>query len=252
MSEKFPLLEHISFTHDKIGFIWPLPITNTLLATYVIMIFLVVIAIYTNKLIKTWKINKFRILMEILIETLYDFAFKTTKSKEKSIVFLPIFATFFIFILCANWFWLLPLFNAITVWEHHMHLFRAPSADLSTTFALSAFAMITIWTFWFKYNWIWFLWRFFNVHWKNIWERMINLFVWILELVSEFSKFLSFSFRLFWNIFAWKVLLTICWWLTFYIFALPVYWMELFIWLIQAYVFMLLFFVFANMASEKH
>jgi F-type H+-transporting ATPase subunit a len=78
-------------------------------------------------------------------------------------------------------------------------------------------------------------------------------FVGILELMSEFSKIISFSFRLFGNIFAGEVLLTVIAFLVPVIAPLPFFFLELFVGFIQALVFTMLALVFIKGAiTEAH
>nr|MCU0509063.1 F0F1 ATP synthase subunit A [Anaerolineae bacterium] len=80
----------------------------------------------------------------------------------------------------------------------------------------------------------------------------IGIFVGILELIGEFARLLSFSFRLFGNIFAGEVLLMVMAFLIPYIASLPFYGLELFVGFIQAAVFMMLAVVFMSMATQGH
>ena len=82
------------------------------------------------------------------------------------------------------------------------------------------------------------------------------LFVGMLELISEFVKIVSFSFRLFGNIFAGEVLLTIIafivpYWASFVV-PLPFLFLEVFVGLIQALIFSMLTLVFLGMSTVEH
>ena len=74
----------------------------------------------------------------------------------------------------------------------------------------------------------------------------------LLELVGEVAKMVSFSFRLFGNIFAGEVLLTVIAFLLPIVAPLPFYGLELFVGLIQALVFMMLTAVFIKSAVTSH
>jgi F-type H+-transporting ATPase subunit a len=73
-----------------------------------------------------------------------------------------------------------------------------------------------------------------------------------LELISEIAKVISFSFRLFGNVFAGEVLLLVMAFLIPYIISIPFYGLELFVGFIQALVFMLLTLVFFTLAASSH
>ena len=136
---------------------------------------------------------------------------------------------------------------------------RAPSTDLNFTLALAIMSVVMT-QYWgaralrgsyFK--------KFFDLSGfkHGAFDGVVGLFVSVLELISEFAKIISFSFRLFGNIFAGEVLLGVMAFLIPYITSLPFYGLEVFIGFIQAVVFMMLtlvFFVIATLGhgSEEH
>ncbi|MEX2375603.1 MAG: F0F1 ATP synthase subunit A [Dehalococcoidia bacterium] len=81
---------------------------------------------------------------------------------------------------------------------------------------------------------------------------VIDIFVGLLELVSELSRMVSFTFRLFGNIFAGSVLMLMMTFLTPFVLILPFYGLELFVGAIQAFVFAVLTLVFAMSAIVSH
>lgn len=126
--------------------------------------------------------------------------------------------------------------------------FRASFSDLSNTLGLAicAFLIIEFWGFQaqgFRY-----LGKFF----VNPLKSPIMTFVGFLELLSEFIRIISFSFRLFGNIFAGGVLLLILTFLVPFLAPIGIFGLELFVGLIQAIVFSLLVLVFAVGAVEHH
>ena len=80
----------------------------------------------------------------------------------------------------------------------------------------------------------------------------INFLVGLLEIVLEFAKILSFGFRLFGNIFAGALLLSIVGALTAVIVPPGLYLFEVFFGIIQAYVFFLLATMFISGAIASH
>tara|TARA_Y100000590_G_scaffold16981_1_gene20348 strand:+ start:5121 stop:6302 length:1182 start_codon:yes stop_codon:yes gene_type:complete len=80
----------------------------------------------------------------------------------------------------------------------------------------------------------------------------IGFFVGLLEIIGEVGRVISFTFRLFGNIFAGEVLLMAMAFLLPFIGILPFLGLELFVGLIQAFVFSMLTLVFAAMASVSH
>lgn len=125
-------------------------------------------------------------------------------------------------------------------------LFRPGSADLNTTTALALISVFITQIVGFKTLGIGYLKKFFNF------KNPIAFFVGILELISEFAKIISFSFRLFGNIFAGEVLLAVMLMLAPYFVPIPFYGLEIFVAVIQAFVFAMLTLVFIKLATISH
>ena len=152
-----------------------------------------------------------------------------------------------------NWFGLLPGVGSflIKVVEEHGEVFipllRGNNADLNTTLALAIISVVSIQFFSIKYLGIKkYLHKFFNF------SDPISFFVGILDILSEFSKVLSFAFRLFGNIFAGEVLLTIVAFLVPVLASFPFIGLEIFVGFVQALVFSMLTAVFISGAIVEH
>lgn len=130
-------------------------------------------------------------------------------------------------------------------------LFRAPSADLNMTFALSIIVMIMVQVFGVRALGGSYFKKFFNFGGKGF-MGVIFAIVGILELISEVAKVISFAFRLFGNIFAGEVLLAVMAFLVAFLLPMPFYGLELFVGFIQALVFMMLAVVFFTTAMISH
>ena len=74
----------------------------------------------------------------------------------------------------------------------------------------------------------------------------------ILEFIAEFAKIVSFSFRLFGNVFAGEVLLAITAFLVPFFIPVPFLMLEVFVGFIQALVFSMLTMVFISLAVQHH
>jgi F-type H+-transporting ATPase subunit a len=123
---------------------------------------------------------------------------------------------------------------------------RSGAADLNFTLALGMIAVIGINFFGvvalgFRQH----AGKFFNT-------KGINSAIGLLEFLSEFSKIISFSFRLFGNVFAGEVLLTIVAFLVPYVVPLPFLFLEVFVGFIQGFVFAMLSLVFVGIAITGH
>lgn len=135
--------------------------------------------------------------------------------------------------------------------EKLVPLFRAPSADLNVTLALSLVTMGLVQYFGFSNLGTGYLRKFWNPSGTGF-MKGINIFVGGLELVSEVARVISFTFRLFGNIFAGEVVLATMAFLCAYLIPLPFYFLEVLVGAVQALVFMMLSLVFFSMAVVSH
>jgi F-type H+-transporting ATPase subunit a len=239
---------HISIRAEQIFEFLGIPITNSTLTTWLVMLLLIIFSFIVYRKI-SFMPSSLQVIAEMLIGGIYNF-FETV-TREKTKIFFPILATLFIFIIMLNWFGLLPGVGTIGLNEIEggqkvfVPLFRAGSADINTTLALALIAVFLIQYYGIKTLGLDYLGRFFNF------KNPIYFFVGLLELVLEFAKILSFSFRLFGNIFAGEVLLTVIAFLMPILAPIPFLGLELFVGFIQALVFSMLTAVFLSLATVK-
>ena len=234
----------ISLAAEKIGQIGFLPITNSMLLSWIVSVVLICFAVIARqkmKLVPSGVQNFF----EGVIEFLFNSANEIIGDESETKKYFPLVATVFIFIIANNWMGLLPGVGTIginEIKEGHsvlVPIFRSANADLNTTLALAVTTMIAVQVFGvaaigtFKHAG-----KFINF------KNPILFVVGLLELIGEFARMVSFSFRLFGNIFAGEVLLTIVAFLVPYIAPLPFFFLELFVGAIQAVVFSMLALVF--------
>jgi F-type H+-transporting ATPase subunit a len=134
--------------------------------------------------------------------------------------------------------------------------FRGISVDLNFTAALALIAVVMIQVIGFRAQGFGYLIKFFNTRrmFKVPFFGAMDFLVGLLELISELSKILSFAFRLFGNMFAGIVLVAIVAGLLgrFSILPAMVMMFELFVGLIQAFVFGMLTMVFMAQATQGH
>ena len=133
---------------------------------------------------------------------------------------------------------------------------RAAATDLNFTLALAIIAMVAVQVFgWRSLGWGYFN-KFFNFPaLGNLGKKpmgAIDFIIGLLELISEFAKIISFAFRLFGVMFGGLVLLGVMTFLVAWILPVAFYGLELFIGAIQAFVFAMLFLVFASVAMAGH
>lgn len=245
----------ISLVPEVITEIGGFPITNSFLMTIIVSCLIIAGSLILNKNIKTIP-RGFQNVVEIILEALLGLADSVTGNRAQSRQFFPIVATIFIFVILSNWIGLLPGMGTVGVMgEHHgesalISFFRSPSADLNMTLMLALFTVIAaqvmgIRTIGAKN----YAGKFFVSPLKK--PYFIGTFVGVLEIISEFAKIVSFSFRLFGNVFAGEVLLLVMLSLVAYFIPLPFLFLEVFVGFIQALVFAMLALVFFKMAAEE-
>lgn len=255
---------HISIKPEVLFILYGLPVTNSLLTGWMTVLIMLLLGMYFTFNI-TNKNSRLIFFLKFVLLQMYTF-FKPVLGHLQNTLF-PVMMSFFLFILIANWMGLLPGFGSIVVKKHEVvlekhvdtevpkkeeeheapiPLFRGATADLNMTLALALSAFGLIQYFGFKELGLGYLKKFLNF------VNPINFFIGILELISEFSKILSFAFRLFGNIFAGEVLLTVIAFLIPVLASFPFMMMEIFVGLVQALVFALLTAVFIQSATAKH
>lgn len=247
---------HISLAAEKVLEIGGFPITNTLLMSWMAMVVLVVLSIIATRKVKAVPKGAQNFL-ETIMEFLLDLIDSITHNRKHSIKFFPLVATIFLFIVASNWMGLLPGIGTIGFHEEShgeeifIPLLRSTNSDLNNTLALAIVSVVVIQVFgiifigFFKYAG-----KFFVSPLKK--PYFVGTFVGILELTSEVSKMISFSFRLFGNIFAGEVLLVVVSLIVPYLVPLPFMFLELFVGFIQGLVFSMLTLVFLTTAVAEH
>ena len=134
-------------------------------------------------------------------------------------------------------------------------IFRAPSSDLNLTFALALMTMVLVQVFGLRARGIAYIGNFIRLDGfakKGFGMGLIDFIVGILEAVSEVAKIISFSFRLFGNVFAGEVLLIVISSLVSLGVLLIIFGLEIFVGIIQAFVFFILALVFFSVATQHH
>lgn len=240
------------------------PISNTNIATFLFFIFVVIFAFFANRALKktdsrlkTWLLHILGVLDKNITESFHG-------DQKFSRAFFPLVAWFFIIILAGNLFGLLIDWVGTSISPTVLYYIRPMNSDLNTTLVLAWVTVIAFLGIGVKFSWVWatLKWYLFNFSWKNIAEKIINVFVGWLHLLSVPATVASLSLRLFGNIFAGVILL----WVITYLWVLmsaslfevgrflsvPFWFFEIFIAFIQAAVFYMLMISYFNQNKESH
>jgi len=237
-------------------------ITQTTFTTWVFMILLFSVVFIVNSQIKSWKRWKLRTFFELLISYMKNWFESFLWCKHFARKNFYIVATVFFFVALWNLFWLLievvfalvePVYPAIH------YYFRPINSDLNTTAFLAVMTIILAQFYHIKSKWavnhiIWYL---FNFRWDSFFSKIWNVLFWWLHLVWELARVVSLSFRLFWNILAWMILIIVMTWLsTKYLgvpfwATIPFFLFEIFVSLFQWFIFVLLMLLYFKEANSK-
>lgn len=245
------IMPHITIKAERILSIYGFPITNSFLTSLIVLIFLFVLGLYWQTESKKNFDQRSWLFFFIYFINRTFYNFLTPIFNNKTLIVSPFLISLFFFILLQNWIGLLPGVGSIVLGTDPVHtvpLLRSNTADLNTTLALGVIAVIMIQFYGVKFLGVkTYLGKFINF------KNPISFFVGILEIISESSRVISFSFRLFGNIFAGEVLLTVVAFLVPILASFPFLVLEIFVGFIQALVFTMLTAVFINLATvESH
>lgn len=282
--------QHVALAAETLFNIGPIPITNSMVTTWLVTITLLTFAFFATKKL-SWVPGKVQNLAEAIIEPLFDLV--ESLSHDKAKVFMPIVASFFFFILFGNYFGLLPGIGSVGFYReetsHHAQVsnhatpskpvdstqheeitnreetadqthnesanvpkkvfvpyFRAINSDLNTTLGLALVSVLATHFLAIRYLGAGgYLGKFFSLN-------PIFLFVGLIELVGEFTKVASLSFRLFGNILAGETVLhTATTKLFAFVVPIPFYFLEIIVGFVQALIFAILTLTFMVILTQK-
>lgn len=231
----------------------PLAITNSMLFGVILAIVVLAIFIVAARRSTLKPKSKFAFWVESLIDLIIGAAAENFGGdRKKAAKHLPLIMTLFTFILVSNLSGLLPGVGTITAGDGVTPLLRPFTTDLNGTLAL---AVLTIGLVQFyairQLGIVGHLKHYFT---EKPWNPM-NLFIGFIEVMGEFIRIVTLSMRLFGVIYAGEVLLHVIsdlaghfgWAAT-----IPVYFMEIFFSVIQAYIFIMLATAYLGMATASH
>jgi len=240
-----------------------LPITNTIIAGWITVVFLVVISWVVTRRMKIVP-GRLQAAFEFLLGWIYDLC-NSIAGEQNGRKFFPVICTIFLFVLFNAWLSLIPGFGSI-LFGHH-ELLRGANTDVNTPLAIALVSFVFVLYFGLKTIGMGFVRQYINVgpffrsigqvfkgrfSLMNIFSGAVDIFVGGLELLSMFIRIISFTFRLFGNMTAGEILLLIAAFLIPWVLALPFYGLELLVGFVQALIFSGLTLVFVTMAVSPH
>jgi F-type H+-transporting ATPase subunit a len=249
--------------------VFGLPITNTMLAGWITVIFLALVSWLITRRMKLVP-GKLQAAFEFILGWIYDFC-KSVAGEENGRRFFPVICTIFLFVAFNAWLSLIPGFGSIeiSIHGHEYELLRGSNTDVNTPLAIALVSFVFVEYYGLRTLGIKYLRKFINAGGffrsigdvfrgkakkglSGLFSGLIDIFVGGLETLSEFIRIVSFTFRLFGNMTAGEILIMVAAFLIPMAIGWMVYGLELFIGFIQALVFSGLTLAFASMAVSSH
>ncbi|KKW42483.1 MAG: ATP synthase subunit a [Candidatus Magasanikbacteria bacterium GW2011_GWA2_56_11] len=242
---------------EVLAHVGPVAITNTMVNTWLALVIFAVLGVIITRQ-ASLRPGKLQNGAEYILEQLLGYFDQVTGDPAKTRRFLPLVGSIFFFILLSNWLGLLPGTGSLSY--GHSFVLRPANTDLNLTLAMALtsvaashlFGFITVGFFSHagKFFQIKGIFRSLTKGPVAIFTAVIEFMVGLIEIVSEAAKVLSLSLRLFGNIFAGEVLISVISALVTALVPTPFMLLELLVGLIQASVFAMLTLVYLTVASE--
>ena len=242
-------------------------VTNALINGWIALVFFVLIGVISRRR-KTEIPRCIYNLIEAAVEFCLNEIKKVTSDEARARRFFPLVASIFFFVLFSNWFGLLPGTGSIGIYQivhgskELVPILRPAASDLNLTLAIAVFSIFTTHIVGLaSLGAVSHISKFLNIRGivhslkkgpMQILISVIEFAVGLLEIVSEFAKTLSLSLRLFGNIFAGEVLITVISGMFAFILPVPFMFLELLVGIVQATVFAMLVLAFLTVATSHH
>lgn len=276
----------IHLAPSALGHIGAFTVTNTLLTAVSVSLLLIAFAFFAGRSLRL-KPGKGQTVLELLVTYPYEFVRETLQNDKVAVRIYPVVMTIFLLTLSVNWFGLLPFVGAVGATvessahevaapqgyaaseeellgahepapevpqekeaeSHFVPFFYPGATDLNFTLMLAIVAFFTIEVLGIAtLGIVGYAGKFF----VNPFRNPLGFAIGLIELVTEFARLISFSFRLFGNIFAGKVLILVAMFFAPLFLPIPILAFELVVGLIQAAIFALLTLFFTKSAIALH
>lgn len=200
---------HVSLKAEPVAHIGGFTITNSMIYGLICGILLAILLIWSAKKIKINGQKGFSSIIDVLIEFVIKLLESPLGSRTKAVKYAPIYAYYFLFIIFANLFELVPWVGEglkATLHGESAPLFRPFTADLNGTIAMSIIAIVMVQILSIREQGGK---KHLQHYFSNKPWNPINFFIGILEVFGEFTRILSLSLRLFLNTAVGEILITV-------------------------------------------
>lgn len=241
---------HIALAAERLGSVFGIPVTNALVTGLLVSVLLIIVGFFAGRK-PTLIPGRMQSAFEMLFEFVLGYMEETLGTRALAERFFPLIATIFLFIFTANLLEFFPLFGSVgfTRGGEFIPLLRAATTDLNMTLALAIISFFVI-----EISGIMALGVLkYASKFVSLKGGAMGLVVGLLEIIGNLARLVSFSFRLFGNIFAGEVLIAVVYSFLPYLLPVPLMLFETFVGLLQAAIFALLTLVFIKLAiMEPH
>jgi len=262
---------HPELPAEEVFSIGGFAITNTMITAWISILVLVGIFWAATRKIKLVP-GRLQAACEFVLEWILNLC-RDAVGEKNGRRFFPLVVTIFLFVIVNAWMNLIPGYGAILITNGHgeeVHLLRGANTDINIPLALAliSFVVVEYWGFSAlgvgKY-----LKKFFNFGpvfaaikkiftgkigpgFSSLFNAVINAFIGLLELLLEFVRIISFTFRLFGNMTGGEILLLMITFLLPFVVGIVFYGLELLVGFVQALIFAGLTLSFAAIAVTPH
>ena len=239
---------HVALSAEKLGDFFGLPITNTLVTSWVVVLLLIAVGFIMGSRLQMVP-GRFQTLLEWLFGGIYDYVTEVLESRNMARRFFPLLITIFLFIFVANWLEFVPGVGSIGFFndEHKfVSLFRSVNTDLNVPLALAIISFLVV-----EITGIAVLGGMKYAGKFISFKSPIAFVVGLVELIGEIVRVVSLSFRLFGNILAGEIIILVAAYFMPYFLPVPLMVFELFIGFLQAAIFALLTLFFLKLAVAE-
>ncbi|PIQ77524.1 hypothetical protein COV82_03985 [Candidatus Peregrinibacteria bacterium CG11_big_fil_rev_8_21_14_0_20_46_8] len=247
-------LADLKLAPDVLFNVGPVPVTNTMTSAFAVSILLIIFALFVRRNAGIVP-SRLQVFVELGIDLFMSKLVMILGSEKEARKYFPLIFTFFIFILVANQFTLIPFVQTI-VTEEGLTFFKTPTAHYSLPIALALIAF-------FAWNFIPFIMAPFRFlgnfiklgvftrirSIKDVPMALLDFMLGIMDIISEGARLISLPTRLFGNLVAGELIIAIISGLFFYtqfFVPIPMIILSILSGLVQAFVFALLTLLFLS------
>ncbi|MFC2001507.1 F0F1 ATP synthase subunit A [Chloroflexota bacterium] len=255
---------------EEVFHLFGFPVVNSIVGAWVTIIFVVGFSYVITRRMKVVP-GRLQSVFEVLLGGLYNFC-QNVAGEQNGRRFFPVVATIFLFVAFNAWLSLIPGFGSIEIINtegHHVHLLRGANTDINMPLALALVSFVFVEYFGLRSLGIRYLGKFLNLGQffssmglifrgrlkaglGGLFSGLINIFVGMLEALSELIRIVSFTFRLFGVSTAGEILLLVGIFLGIRVLIEFFIGIELLFGFVQALIFAGLTLVFLTLATAHH